>query len=148
MSYTKEDIEKASRETPFDFFTNNYLSWNGIRIFMKILRYVIVNLILFSFLFLIVGCAARNENLIASYNEFAIESAKAGLWNEAALRWKRIIEIDPNNAKAHNNLGVAYEALERFDDALREYELAVKLEPANKVYRKNLIRYKEIHRGG
>ena len=112
---------------------------------MKSWRYVIANLIFFSLLFSIAGCVVKSENLIESYNEFAIKSAKAGLWNEAALRWERIIEIDPNNAKAHNNLGVAYEALERFDDALREYELAVKLEPENKVYRKNLSQYKKRH---
>lgn len=115
---------------------------------MKSLRYIIVNLILFSFLLSIIGCGLKNDELIDAYNEFAIQSAKANLWNEAALRWEQIIEIDPNNAKAHNNLGVAYEALERFEDALKEYKKAVKLEPENKIYRRNLSRYKKIHNGG
>jgi len=102
--------------------------------------------IIFIFLFVsTIGCSFNN-NLVNSYNEFAIKAAKANLWNEAALRWQRIIEIDPNNAKAHNNLGVAYEALEKFDEALRQYELAVELAPQNEAYRRNLNRYKRRHR--
>lgn len=104
------------------------------------MRYVIISLIFYPLLLSITGCAVQN-NYVKAYNEFAVESAKAGLWNEAALRWEYVITIEPDNAKAHNNLGVAYEALERLEDAYREYEIAVKLEPENEVYRKNLNQY-------
>jgi tetratricopeptide (TPR) repeat protein len=87
----------------------------------------------------IIGCGISNDQLIQQYNDFAIRSAQANLWNEAILRWQRIIEIDPQNAKAHNNLGVAYEATERFDEALAEYEAAIELDPSNKAYRRNLF---------
>ena len=80
-----------------------------------------------------------NDKLIEQYNDFAIRSAKANLWNEAILRWQRIIEIDPKNAKAHNNLGVAYEATERFDEALVEYNKAIELDPGNAAYQSNFF---------
>jgi len=86
------------------------------------------------------GCGTSNDALIQKYNDFAIKSAKAGLWREAMFRWQRIIEIDPDNAKAHNNLGVAYEALERFDEALTEYDKAIAIEPDNDVYQENHLR--------
>ena len=88
----------------------------------------------------IIGCGISNDKLIEQYNDFAIRSAKANLWNEAILRWQRIIEIEPNNAKAHNNLGVAYEAMERFDEALAEYEKAIELDPGNDVYQRNFFK--------
>ena len=87
-----------------------------------------------------IGCGISNDKLIEQYNDFAIRSAKANLWNEAILRWQRIIEIEPNNAKAHNNLGVAYEAMERFDEALAEYEKAIELDPGNDVYQRNFFK--------
>lgn len=86
-----------------------------------------------------IGCGIANDKLIEQYNDFAIRSAKANLWNEATLRWQRIIEIDPKNAKAHNNLGVAYEAMERFDEAQAEYKKAIELDPGNDVYQRNFF---------
>jgi len=95
-----------------------------------------------AFSFFIVGCGTSNSKLIQKYNDFAIKSGKAGLWREAMFRWQRVIEIDPKNAKAHNNLGVAYEALERFDEALAEYDEAISAEPDNEIYHENRLKCK------
>ncbi|HID56553.1 TPA: tetratricopeptide repeat protein [Candidatus Poribacteria bacterium] len=92
---------------------------------------------------MLAGCGAR-RNLIEEYNDFAIRAAKAGLWREAAFRWEKIVQINPKNAKAHNNLAVAYEALGRYDDAEREYRKALELDPANKAIQRNYIRFKRI----
>ena len=89
------------------------------------------------------GCLAE-KNLIDRYNEFAIRAAKEGLWREAAFRWERIVEIDPRNAKAHNNLAVAYEALGKPDEAERHYKLALEIDPGNKAIQKNYIRFKKL----
>jgi tetratricopeptide (TPR) repeat protein len=86
-----------------------------------------------------IGCGISNDKLIEQYNAFAIRSARANLWNESILRWQRIIEIDPKNAKAHNNLAVAYEAMERFDEAQAEYKKAIELDPDNDVYQRNFF---------
>ncbi len=89
----------------------------------------------------ILGCGVSHDELIHQYNDFAIHAAQADLWNEAVLRWQQIIEIDPKNAKAYNNLGVAYEALEQFDKALAAYNTAITLDPSNRVYRENRINF-------
>ena len=96
------------------------------------------------------GCTGfRDVNQIEAYNQFAIRAAQAQLWNEAVFRWKQVIDVDPGNAKAYNNLGVAYEALGNIDEAVAAYQRATELEPGNKYYRLNYRRCRiHIRRSG
>ncbi len=96
------------------------------------------------------GCAiSRDVDQIEAYNQFAIRAAQAQLWNEAVFRWKQVIDVDPENAKAYNNLGVAYEALGNIDEAVAAYQRATELEPDNKYYRLNYRRCRiHIRRSG
>ncbi len=97
-----------------------------------------VFLFLFIFPFVIVACgSSHNQPTVEQYNQFAIKSAELQLWNEAIFRWQHILKIEPQNAKAHNNLGVAYEAVGKIDEAVEAYERATELEPENKFYRFN-----------
>jgi len=103
--------------------------------------------ILFILLFVLVssfvtGCGIHTTNVIEEYNKFGVRSARMGLWNEAIMRWKHIIEIDPRNAKVHNNLGVAYESKGDFEAAMAEYKKAIELEPDNKIYMGNYMKFK------
>ena len=82
----------------------------------------------------------RDTSQTEAYNGFAIRAAQAQLWNEAIFRWKQVINIDPDDAKAHNNLGVAYEAVGSMDEAVTAYQRAAELEPGNKYYRLNYRR--------
>ena len=92
---------------------------------------------------------SRDVDQIEAYNQFAIRAAQAQLWNEAVFRWKQVIGVDPENAKAHNNLGVAYEALGDIDEAVAAYQRATALEPDNKYYRLNYRRCRiHIRRSG
>ena len=87
------------------------------------------------------GCAAfRDTSQTEAYNRFAIRAAQAQLWNEAIFRWKQVINVDPEDSKAHNNLGVAYEAVGNINDAIAAYQRAAELEPGNKYYRLNYRR--------
>ena len=87
------------------------------------------------------GCALfRDTSQTDPYNRFAIRAAQAQLWNEAIFRWKQVINIDPDDSKAHNNLGVAYEAIGNMEEALAAYQRASELEPDNKYYRLNYRR--------
>jgi len=96
------------------------------------------------------GCSASRDTIQASdYNRFAIRVAQAELWNEAVFRWEQVIDIDPGNAKAYNNLGVAYEALGKMDEAIAAYQRAAELEPDNKYYRLNYRRCRiHVRRSG
>ena len=47
---------------------------------------------------LIAGCGTNNADLTEEYNNYGIKSAKMGLWNEALMRWKRIVEMEPNKS--------------------------------------------------
>ncbi len=83
---------------------------------------------------------------VTSTNRFAIEAAKAQLWNEAAFRWQQVTAENPEAAFAHNNLGVAYEASGKIEKAIAAYQQAVKIEPDNKHYRYNYRRCRSIHK--
>ena len=88
--------------------------------------------------FAIIACGPlQDQPTIEQYNQFAIKSAELQLWNEAIFRWQHVLKIEPQNAKVHNNLGVAYEAMGKIDEAMEAYERATQLEPDNKFYRFN-----------
>lgn len=86
------------------------------------------------------GCAFR-DNSFRAYNEFAIKSAKMGLWSEAVMRWKRLSDLYPNDPKTHNNLAIAYEAKGEYDLAKTEYQKAIELEPNNRIYLRNYYKF-------
>jgi Flp pilus assembly protein TadD len=77
--------------------------------------------------------------------EFGIEVAKRGLWYEAIFRWKKAVELDPQNASARNNLGVAYEQSGDFELAEEEYERALELDPDSIHIRQNYELFREAY---
>lgn len=74
--------------------------------------------------------------------QFGIKAAQKDLWNEAIFRWKKAIQFDPNSSAAHNNLAVAYEKKGLWEDAKKEYEIALKLSPKNKYIKSNYEKLK------
>jgi len=74
------------------------------------------------------------ENLLAE----ARECAEAGNPEAAAAKLERLITAEPENALAHNDLGVVYTTMDRPDKACLHHENAVRLHPSNLVFRKNL----------
>jgi len=49
--------------------------------------------------------------------------------NEAVTAYKKAIQIKTDYQQAHNNLGKVYFTLGRYDDALTEYNNALKIDP-------------------
>lgn len=97
----------------------------------------------------ITGCGSHKAARVHDYNQFAIKTAQAGLWNESIFRWKQVIAVDPDNAVAYNNLGVGYEALGKIDEAKTAYQRATELDPDSKYYRINYRRCRlHIRRSG
>ena len=63
--------------------------------------------------------AARRDT-VKQEMRFGAEAAQRGLWREAAFRWEKVLKNDPDNARVHNNLAVAYESLGQFDRARKD----------------------------
>lgn len=90
--------------------------------------------------------AACAVNSYRSDFEFANKLVKEGLWQEAIYRYQKTMPPGGGSAALHNNLAVALEGLGRFDDARREYELALKLAPENSQIQSNFNRFKNNQR--
>jgi tetratricopeptide (TPR) repeat protein len=78
---------------------------------------------------------------------FGILAAKRDLWEEAFFRWQKAALSQPDSAAAHNNLAVAYERKGLWEDAKKEYELALKLSPKNSYIKANYDNFKKIYEG-
>ena len=87
---------------------------------------------------LAIGCASKGR--VDAYNDYAVAAARNRLWAEAARRWEQALELDADDERIWNNLGVAYEAEERFDDAIHAYTEAADLDPENSHFIRNLRR--------
>ena len=55
-----------------------------------------------------------------------------GQYATAVTGLRRAIELDPGFMRAHDNLGLCYEALGRFDEAVRSWEEAIRLNDGQK----------------
>lgn len=58
-------------------------------------------------------------------------------------RYKATIERDPRNAGAHSYLGDVYLRMKRYDDAIREFEIALELDPTSRSDRYKLKKARE-----
>src|ERR1051325_1880491 len=87
----------------------------------------------------LIGCSHHSANLErpATQQDFGVEMARMNLWREAEFRFKRAVDLNPGDAMAHNNLAVAMEANGDFDNALKEYREALKLDRSNSYIQKN-----------
>ncbi|HEV3486202.1 MAG TPA: tetratricopeptide repeat protein [Vicinamibacterales bacterium] len=93
----------------------------------------------------VAGCGSSTDlSRAETQRQFGVRMAKMNLWREAMFRFKRAVEIDPNDAQAHNNLAVAYEATGDFDAAAREYREALRLDRSNQHIQKNYSRFVEF----
>lgn len=102
-------------------------------------------LILVAALLAALGCRSGGDLQKAeTQSQFGVRMAKMNLWREAMFRFRRAVEIDPNDAQAHNNLAVALEANGDFDAAAREYREAMRLDRSNEHIQRNYSRYVEF----
>ena len=83
--------------------------------------------------------AASSDDEIA----FGIEVARKGLWNEARFRFERAVALDPDNAEALNDLGVALEQQGEFAKAREAFEKALKLAPGSLYIQQNYDLFRE-----
>lgn len=74
------------------------------------------------------------------------QAAEFGLWNEAIFHWKKVVEKDPTNSEATNNLAVAYESIGNYDMANKLYQQAYDLDEDSAEIRKNKKRFSTFYR--
>lgn len=110
---------------------------------MVIKRATSFSLFLILVVSLSLSCSSGKKPSNAQEN-FGVRMARMNLWREAMFRFKRAVEMNPQDATAHNNLAVAYEANGDFDSAAREYREAIRLDKANQHIQKNYSRFVEF----
>jgi tetratricopeptide (TPR) repeat protein len=61
-----------------------------------------------------------------NYNDWGKNDYAKGQLRSAEYKYNRALKLDPNNEKAHYNLGILYEELQEPAPAIEEYRLAIK----------------------
>jgi len=105
----------------------------------RIILFIFIPLLIF---ISIQGCS---RPFVENQLLFGAEAARKDLWDEAIFRWKKVITSNPNSAAAHNNLAVAYEKKGLWDEANKEYEIALELSPDNKYIKMNFQNFKTFY---
>ena len=98
--------------------------------------------ILFLIFIVLISCS---RPVLNNQIRFGIQAAYKGLWDEAIFRWKKVIDSNPGSAAAHNNLAVAYEKKGLLEEAKKEYEIALKLNPRNNYIKSNFENFKKVY---
>ncbi len=103
------------------------------------------SLIILILLLIAIGCRSGADLKKAeTQSQFGVRMAKMNLWREAMFRFRRAVQINPDDAQAHNNLAVALEANGDFDGAAKEYREALRLNRSDQHIQKNYSRFVEF----
>lgn len=103
------------------------------------------SLVVLATLLAVAGCrSSTNPAEAETQRRFGVQMARMNLWREAAFRFRRAVEMNPNDAMAYNNLAVALEATGDFDAALKAYREALRLDRSNQYIAKNYSRFVEF----
>ena len=101
--------------------------------------------IFLSIVFLTIFFSSCSRSVFNKQIQFGIQSAQRDLWDEAIFRWKKAVLSNPKASAPHNNLAVAYESKGLWQEAKKEYEIALKLDPKNPYIQENYEKYKKNH---
>jgi len=97
------------------------------------MKVIYILLLSFSVAVLItVGCAHHKTIdgfSDAQWSEIGRQAIDANRWSEALNAYDKAIELNPDNASAYNNRGLAYDHLDKNDPAIADYKKAIELNP-------------------
>jgi Flp pilus assembly protein TadD len=63
--------------------------------------------------------------------DLALDLAKKGQFEAAVTEWKKALELGPDDASVHMNLGVALAGSGKLDEAIAQYQKALEISPDN-----------------
>jgi tetratricopeptide (TPR) repeat protein len=89
-------------------------------------------------LLLLIGCSHLKVRTDDDMIRYGIELSRKGYWRDAAIHWRMVLDKDPNNAAAINNLAVAAEYEGLTENARQGYAKALSLRPSSVFIQKNL----------
>jgi tetratricopeptide (TPR) repeat protein len=55
--------------------------------------------------------------------------ARNRVWGDEVTLWQDVVKKSPRKARGDNNLGNAYRSLGNFDEAIKQYQFALQLDP-------------------
>ncbi len=84
------------------------------------------------------GCAVHRHRTPRDLVDYGIRLAEKGYWHEAAIHWRIVLEADPGNVAALNNLAVAAEVEGYPEKAEQGFHQALKLRPDSRILKLNL----------
>ena len=87
-----------------------------------------------------------DRKILGEELKFGRQAAKFELWNEAIFRWEKVIQEEPDNHQAMNNLAVAYETVGDYEKAKNLYETAIELREDSPDIRKNYKRFLSFYK--
>jgi tetratricopeptide (TPR) repeat protein len=73
-------------------------------------------------------------------NTKALLEIKKGNYNEGVNLLSRSLDLEPNNYRFYNHLGIALAGIERNNEAIKAFQNAIALDPENIVYHYNISR--------
>lgn len=113
---------------------------------MSVYKSLSFSLFVFLILFVLPCFAAEMSEEVRGQLKYGVRAAKQDHWDEAVYRWRKAMQLDPNNLMAHNNLAVAYEQMGEYELAMEEYQTAYRLDSQNQTVKDNLDRFKDFYR--
>lgn len=73
-----------------------------------------------------------------TFNRTGLSLMKAGKYEEAAKQFMKVLDINPNDDVAHDNLGSALRGMGKINEAIDEFNKAKSINPENETTHNNL----------
>jgi tetratricopeptide (TPR) repeat protein len=78
------------------------------------------------------------DKMLGDTSKAADDLFKQGRYDEAIAKYKQLVQLNPQDAGSHFDLGASYQAKKDYDLAVTEYRMAISLDPKNTQYKKAL----------
>ena len=88
------------------------------------------------------------RRLVLAGDRQAVSAAREGHWSRAVAIWEGVVDADPYDAAAWNNLAVAYERSGRLSDAADAYRSALSSSPGDRTIQFNIRAFGPSADGG